>query len=118
MQARCDALAAMHNTTIDLKFYYSVPATVNAENICRITANTASQLLGKANVLSDVTIMGGEDFAYIAQKVPSCFALLGTKVETGEAHPLHSPKMLVNEQALPLGTAYLAQASLDLLRQL
>jgi amidohydrolase len=59
--------------------------------------------------------MGAEDFAYIAQKVPSCFALLGTQVANGEAHPLHSPKMLLNEEALPLGTAYLAQTALDLL---
>lgn len=62
--------------------------------------------------------MGGEDFAYIAQKVPSCFALLGTKIETGEAYPLHSPKMQVNEDALPLGTAFLAQTALDILSDL
>jgi amidohydrolase len=62
--------------------------------------------------------MGGEDFAYIAQLVPSCFALLGTRIDTGEAHPLHSPRMVINENALPLGAAYLAQAALDLLVEL
>ncbi len=118
MQARCDAFAAMHNTSIDLHFYYSVPVTVNDETISRITTGVANKLIGPENVLNDVTIMGGEDFAYIAQRVPSCFALLGTRVAEGEAHPLHSPKMLINEQALPLGSAYLAQAALELVSQL
>lgn len=118
MQARCDAFATMYNTTIDLQFYYSVPVTVNDENICRITAISATKIVGESGVLQDVSIMGGEDFAYIAQKVPSCFALLGTRVKTGEAFPLHSAKMVINEDGLPIGTAYLAQAALDLLSAL
>lgn len=118
MRARCDAFAAMHNTTIDFKIYYSVPVTVNDSEVSRVARSSAQKIFGAQYVQENVTIMGGEDFAYIAQQVPSCFALLGTKVETGEAHPLHSPKMIINEDALPLGTAYLTQAALDLLAQL
>jgi len=118
IRARCDAFAAMHNTTIDLKIYYSVPVTVNDSEIARIARSSAQKVFGAPYVQEDITIMGGEDFAYIAQQVPSCFALLGTKVETGEAHPLHSPKMIINEDALPLGAAYLAQTAMDLLSQL
>lgn len=116
MQARCDAFAAMYKTRIDLKFYYSVPLTVNDTRVSELTRKAASKIFNDNNVFNDVTIMGGEDFAYIARKVPSCFALLGTKVPNGEAHPLHSPKMIVNEQALPYGTAYLVQAALDLVK--
>ena len=118
MQARCNAFAEMYKTSIDLKFYYSVPATVNDTAISEITSRAAEKIFGKDRILNDVSIMGGEDFAYIAQKVPSCFALLGTKVNEGEAYPLHSPKMLINEDALPMGAAYLAQAALDLLEEL
>lgn len=116
MQARCDAYAAMYDTSIQLKFYYSVPVTVNDARVSEVARKAAGKIVGEDKVLNDVTIMGGEDFAYIAQKVPSCFALLGAKVESGEAYPLHSPKMIVNEQALPLGSAYLAQAALELLK--
>jgi metal-dependent amidase/aminoacylase/carboxypeptidase family protein len=79
---------------------------------------SAQKIFGVQYVNDDVTIMGGEDFAYIARQVPSCFALLGTKVTEGEAHPLHSPKMVINEDALPMGAAYLAQTALDLLEVL
>jgi len=115
MQARCDAFALMYNTRIELKFYYSVPATVNDFSICDVVATSANKIFGEKNVLNDISIMGGEDFAYIAKKVPSCFALLGTKVESGEIFPLHSSRMVVNEDAFPYGSAYLAQAAIDLL---
>lgn len=116
IQKRCDALAELYDTKIEFNRYYSVPVTVNDLKIADIVAHSALSIFGQSNVFLDTSIMGGEDFAYIAQKVPSCFALLGTKNPHGEAHPLHSAKMTVNEDALPLGTAYLAKAALDLLQ--
>lgn len=118
MQARCDSFASMYDTGIELKFYYSVPVTVNNADVSQIARESAAKIFGDNKVLYDVSTMGGEDFAYIAQKVPSCFALLGTKVDKGEAHPLHSPKMMINEDALPMGTAYLAQLALNLLKKI
>jgi len=118
IQSRCDAFAVMHNTTIDFKIFYSVPVTVNDSEVSKVARASAQKVFGAQYVQDNVSIMGGEDFAYIAQQVPSCFALLGTKVTEGEAHPLHSPKMVVNEDALPMGSAYMAQAALDLLNSL
>jgi len=118
VQLRCEAIAAMYNTKIGITYYYGVPTTVNDVNVAKVAKKSSTSVFGQDNVLDNMSIMGGEDFAYIAQKMPSCFALLGTKVDSGEAYPLHSPKMIVNENALPLGTAYLAQAALDLLNEL
>ena len=92
--------------------------TVNDAAVSKIATQSAGKIFSDDNVVGNVSVMGGEDFAYIAQKVPSCYALLGTKVTEGEAYPLHSPKMIVNEDALPMGSAYLAQAALDLLEDL
>jgi len=115
IQVRCDAFSAIYNTNIDFKIYYGVPVTVNDKEVSRVATQSARKIFDEANVIDSISIMGGEDFAYIAQKVPSCYALLGTKVTDGEAYPLHSPKMVVNEDALPMGSAYLAQTALDLL---
>jgi len=117
IQARCDAFSAIYNTDIIFKVYYGVPVTVNDSSVSKIASQSARKIFDPENVIDSVTIMGGEDFAYIAQKVPSCYALLGTKVTDGEAYPLHSPKMVVNEDALPLGAAYLAQTALDFLEE-
>ena len=115
IQSHCNALATMHNTKIELDYFYTVPVTSNDPTIQKIASNAAAKIVGANQVIQDLSIMGGEDFGYIAQLVPSCFALLGTKVTQGEVHPLHSPKMLVNEDALSIGSAYLAQTALDIL---
>jgi len=118
IQSRCDAFAKMHHTKIRFHVYYGVPVTENDSAITQIAHTSAISIFGEQNVRNDLTIMGGEDFGYIANKVPSCFALLGTRVTDGEAYPLHSPNMIVNENALPMGAAFLAQTALDLLNEL
>jgi len=53
--------------------------------------------------------MGGEDFAYYAQRVPGLLMRLGIRNEAiGAVHPGHSPKFVLDERALPVGSAVLA----------
>jgi metal-dependent amidase/aminoacylase/carboxypeptidase family protein len=53
--------------------------------------------------------MGGEDFAYYAERVPGLMARLGVRNEArGLVHPLHHPRFDLDEDALPLGAAVLA----------
>ena len=48
--------------------------------------------------------MGGEDFAYFAQRVPGLQIRLGVRSEAaGAIHPGHSPEFRIDEQALPIG---------------
>jgi metal-dependent amidase/aminoacylase/carboxypeptidase family protein len=50
--------------------------------------------------------MGGEDFAYVLERVPGCFVALGVRNEAvGAVFGVHHPKFLVDENALPIGTA-------------
>lgn len=118
IQDRCDSHASIYNTTIDVHYFYSVPATTNAPTVQSIAVKAAKKIIDENQVIEDMSIMGGEDFGYIAQELPSCFALLGTQVTEGEIYPLHSAKMRVNEDAFPIGSAYLAQTALDLLSAL
>jgi len=47
--------------------------------------------------------MGGEDFAFLGQKVPSCYWALGL-ARPGERHPaLHAPDFDFNDEALGTG---------------
>jgi amidohydrolase len=48
--------------------------------------------------------MGGEDFAYYAQKVPSCFWLLGVRRKDASEWPfLHSSQYDFNDEAIRMG---------------
>jgi len=91
------------------------PTVVNDANaVARALA--AARAIGIAE--SDIVTMppqgGGEDFAYYAQKVPGAFLFLGGRNEAkGCCHPHHHPKFDIDEAALPIGAALLAQVALD-----
>lgn len=62
-------------------------------------------------------VMGAEDFAYFAEKVPSTFWFVGLRPEgAGDEYPsLHSSRFDFNDDALPIGVLLhcLAAFSLD-----
>ena len=52
--------------------------------------------------------MGGEDFAFVLQKVPGAMAILGVAPPAGDPAaraPIHNAKRLVDEAALAHGVA-------------
>ena len=52
--------------------------------------------------------MGGEDFAYVLQKIPGAMGFLGVAPHGGDPlkrPPLHNPAMMVDEAVLPRGIA-------------
>lgn len=115
IRARCDAIGRIHGATVHFHAPRGLPPTVNDERVTGVARQVAAGIFGQGNVLTREQTMGGEDFAFIAERVPSCFAFLGSRPTTGEAHGLHSPHMIVNEEALPLGAAFLADTALALL---
>jgi len=63
-------------------------------------------------------IMGAEDFAYVLEKVPGAMFFLGVAPEGDDwsaCCAIHSPRMHVDETALPTGAAMLAGCALEFL---
>ena len=54
----------------------------------------------------------GEDFAFMAERVPAALAMLGCAPPSGPTE-LHSPDFAIDEGALPLGAAWLAETAHD-----
>jgi len=59
--------------------------------------------------------MGGEDFAYLCQRVPSSFFFVG--IAKDEANPAlhHNPKFAWDDSALKVSAGGLCQVALDFL---
>jgi len=64
-------------------------------------------------------IMGAEDFSYVLEQVPGAMFFLGVAAEGDDdwrsACSIHSPRMMVDEAALPRGTALLAGCAIRFL---
>ncbi|MCP4688355.1 MAG: amidohydrolase, partial [Desulfobacterales bacterium] len=87
----CNGLAGMHDAAIDFAITLGVPVTSNDETIAKIARTSANAIFGSDKVAANNPDMAGEDFSYIAREIPSCYALLGARVASGEAHKLHNP---------------------------
>ncbi|MBX9771755.1 MAG: hypothetical protein K2X29_10305, partial [Candidatus Obscuribacterales bacterium] len=54
--------------------------------------------------------MGSEDFSFLSQALPACYFLLGVKVDDVQRQ-IHTPLFDANEEAIPVGSAMLAEAA-------
>lgn len=81
------------------------PALVNDERAADYFLRTARDALGDANVDGKVPpSMGGEDFAYYAERVPAGFWRLGVRPRGMKEYPgLHHPTYDFTDEAVPVG---------------
>ncbi|MDY3868085.1 MAG: M20 family metallopeptidase [Pyramidobacter sp.] len=88
------------------------PALINAPRVSAKVLDTAARVLGAHSALAaSAPQMGVDDFAYVCQRVPSCYADLGCALSG--AAPLHSPHFCLDESCLPAGAAVIAAWALE-----
>ena len=90
------------------------PFLVNNESFTSQCITNAQHYLGNKNVEELPLRMTAEDFAFISQKVPSCFFRLGTaNIERKTTAGVHTPTFDVDEEALKIGMGLLAQLAVN-----
>lgn len=102
------------DATLRIKSGY--PSTYNDPAVAELIKITAGELLGEEALLPSEAGMGAEDFSYMAQKAPGAMFMLGAKYDD-KPRPHHTPVFDISEDALPVGTAMLAEVTCRLLRQ-
>jgi amidohydrolase len=86
------------------------PSLVNDPEMSELARLAAVAIVGDANVKQPDPTMGGEDFAYVLERVPGCFAFVGSaNEERGLNFPHHNPRFDIDEAALPIGVALLVE---------
>lgn len=106
-----------HRAEPAFTYQYGYPVTVNNPEMAAFLAGCAADVLGKGNVSTEAEpAMGGEDFAYIAERIPSAYLRLGSmNPAKGITSQAHNPGYDMDEDALPLGAAIMAHAALRFL---
>ncbi len=99
--------------TYEMEFIYGYPSLPNDSQMVEMVKGLAEAAVGADKVkVKDVPSMGGEDFSYFAQKVPSAFFSIGCKPET-DAYPAHNPKFKVDEASIPVGIEMMLRIALE-----
>lgn len=111
-----ESTASMYGATVEITWNLGYPALVNHPEITEVLKSAAAEVLGPEHVFAPRPTMGGEDFAYYAEKVPAAFLWVGARnPDVGANFEHHHPKFTVDEGALPLGLEILGSAALKLL---
>lgn len=100
-----------------LDFLFGGMPIINDKQVADTIAQVGHDLLGEGNVHPLHKTLGAEDFPYFLQKTPGAMYTLGTMIEGRPLYELHHPKFDLDERALPIGTAVLAETALRFLRQ-
>ena len=112
-------IASAHGAHAEVRVEPGYPPVVNDPAIVEAVAEVSRGLLGKDHFrLLPTPIMPSEDFSYILQSVPGAMAFLGARTDNqGTVADVHSPQMILNEDAMAVGVALHATVALRLLQR-
>ena len=114
------AIGTAHRCEVEVNFPGTTyPPTVNDARALKTARAAARRVVQEKDLVVVLPTMGGEDFAFYAQEVPSAFAALGIRNEAkGSTFCLHHPQFNVDEDALPVGAAMHVEFALGALEEL
>lgn len=115
--AQC--VSEAHGATVRVEIVRGYPVLVNAQEQTRALKRAFGEISEAKtfdrmaeNTTEMRPMMASDDFSYYLESVPGTMAFLGVGSGIGDAPDLHSPKFLIDEGALPIGSAILAAIAL------
>ena len=118
MARTVEHIAASAGATAEIDFDMPYGVTANDPALVDRMLPTVVRVAGADHVKPRAPVMGAEDFAVFANKVPGMYVFLGARppeIPAAEAAFNHSPRFVIDESALDLGVRLLAALALDYL---
>ena len=111
-----DGVTKAGGGSYELVYDRGTPATLNDVALTERMLPTLTRVVGDDNVVLVPPTMGGEDFAYFANEVPSFFYRLGTVKPGTTSGGHHTPDFMADDAAVPVGMRVMSTLLLDFLR--
>ena len=110
------AVASAYRATAAVEFGSGAPTLENNADLAKTVPGWLREILPMVLSAADLPSGrggGSEDFAYVSQQIPTLMlALSAGNSQEGYTHPLHHPKVRLDETAMPHGTAALAHIAM------
>ena len=107
-----DAQAKSYGVTATVDFVSGYPVLVNTKSETDFARKIGCDLVGEANVvLNTEPLTGSEDFAFMLEKLPGCYLLIGNGDQSTGGHGacmVHNSNYDFNDQNIRVGSAYWA----------
>ncbi|OLB49120.1 MAG: hypothetical protein AUI08_09205 [Gemmatimonadetes bacterium 13_2_20CM_2_65_7] len=114
IEETAQGIAAAFGARAEVQYRRLSAPLVNDRQLSDLVRDVAVDLVGRTNVRDSVRTMGGEDMAYFLERVPGCFAFVGSAGSSGSA-PHHSPTFDIDEESLVIGAELLTRTAVRFL---
>ena len=110
-----EGVAASLRATAEVTFapHYTIPLVSDEVMSSEVNDALLKIFSGKQVRYVANPFAGSEDFAFVAERVPSTYVVLGASVGPDAIYGQHHPKVQFNEGCLPVGAAVHAQAATE-----
>lgn len=106
-------ICSIYGADYEFDYIFGYPPVINDSKMTELLAEAAKKVLGSDRVREkEKAEMGGEDFSFFGEKVPSVFYFLGIAPE-GEIINHHQADFKFNDSVLKDGVAVMAQTAVD-----
>lgn len=113
MRVMTEHTCAASGLRADFEFRRNYPPTINSAPEADFCRQVMAEIVGSENVQTQEPTMGAEDFSYMLQAKPGCYAFIanGDGDHRAIGHGggpcmLHNPSYDFNDDLLPLGATY------------
>lgn len=114
IKALLKGMEISYGCQIDIEFTAYYPSLLNSSELDDQLASVKEKIFGQ-NLIQQRGQLIAEDFAFYSRQRPAVFYFLGAAIEEGDKYFLHHPKVIFNEDCIPLGANFLTESALQLL---
>ncbi len=116
MHSIIDSLTKQYHATYELVVDKDIPPLINDNKMCDLIRDSIKKIIDNDKIINlDKPTMGSEDFAFLANQVPSAFFFVGISKDKEVIH--HHPKFAWDDKVLIDASAMLAQIAYDYLNK-
>jgi amidohydrolase len=116
VEETAQGIAAAFGARADVQYRRLSAPLVNDAGLTALMKEVGAEIVGPANVQHGIRTMGGEDMSFFLDRVPGCFAFVGSAPRAGTVSPHHSPSFDIDEESLVIGAELLARVAVRYLQ--
>lgn len=118
MQQVGENIAKADGAKFEMKYVNGYPMMINNIEMFERVSKGIANYMGEDVPVEIPQDAGGEDFAFISQKVPSLYLKLGSlSSDSSKSYPLHNSRVIFDEDSIPIGIKALVISSIALLSE-
>lgn len=117
LKRTAEGIASALRCTASVTDDFLTPAVINHPAPTALAQEAAVEIAGSDRVVQWEPLTGSDDLAYLWERVPGCYAFIGSGRTDGAPSPAgHNAKFDIDESAMEVGAEFLVRAARAVLR--